>query len=205
MLRVVIGEAASLCSPQAAARWLSPALLAQQPTGPRQASWLAGRIMLAWAIGTPALPPLGVSLNGKPCLAHDSGLAFNLSHSDGVVALALSDAGEVGCDVERIRARRRVQPLAQAIFSDEEQAMLSALPAEARLPAFWQCWTRREALIKQRAGTVWELLQTPQSVTASDTVFISDCRWRDLHIAVCASAPYVPLERYLEYLTPTSL
>ncbi|HDI3021939.1 TPA: 4'-phosphopantetheinyl transferase AcpT [Cronobacter turicensis] len=205
MLRVIIGDIPPLSTPQAVARWLSPALRAQQPSGKRQASWLAGRVMLAWAVGTRGLPPLETDSHGKPFLPHRPELAFNLSHSDGVVALALSDAGAVGCDIERVRPRRSWPSLARAIFSEEEQAMLSALPEEARLPAFWQCWTRREALLKQRGGAVWELLQAPAILTPPEGVFLSDCRVEDLQIAVCACVPCKDIGKRLESLTLASL
>ena len=41
--------------------------------------------------------------HGKPRLAEDTGLRFNLSHSNGLVALALCEGREVGVDVEAER------------------------------------------------------------------------------------------------------
>ncbi len=83
--------------------------------------------------------------------------------------------------------------------------MLSALPEEARLPAFWQCWTRREALLKQRGGAVWELLQAPAILTQPEGVFLTDCRVEDLQIAVCACVPCKDIGKRLESLTLASL
>lgn len=71
---------------------------------------------------------------------------FNLSHSGGLAALALTDACELGLDVEAVRPARDL--LAERFFSVAEVTALRALPASEEWPAFHRCWTRKEAVLK---------------------------------------------------------
>jgi 4'-phosphopantetheinyl transferase len=87
----------------------------------------------------------------KPSLARpylDSGITFNLSHSGGVTLVALTRNRAVGVDVEQIRRNSDVEGIARRFFSPLEQGQLAALPAEEKVPAFFRCWTRKEAYIK---------------------------------------------------------
>jgi 4'-phosphopantetheinyl transferase len=70
--------------------------------------------------------------SGKP---QTQGAFFSVSHSGDVVACAVSDR-EVGLDVEQLRPVP--QRLAEAAAGED----------------FWQLWTRREAAIKCRGGTL---------------------------------------------------
>lgn len=91
--------------------------------------------------------------HGKPLLAPNTfrdDLRFNLSHSHGLALYAVSRAGEVGIDLERIRSDRDHEQLAERFFSSGEAAALGDLPPEDRIDAFFQCWTRKEAYLKAR-------------------------------------------------------
>jgi len=89
--------------------------------------------------------------HGKPALAAPfsaSGLRFNVSHSDGLAAYAFSPRGEVGVDIEAVRAMPDADPIARRFFSEREcRDYFSLAPAE-RCRAFFRCWTRKEAFIK---------------------------------------------------------
>jgi 4'-phosphopantetheinyl transferase len=84
---------------------------------------------------------------GKPALL-DARCSFNLSHSDDDAAVLLADAGEVGVDLEALRAMPDASALAQRHFSAEENAALEGLGARDRDAAFLTCWTRKEACLK---------------------------------------------------------
>ena len=76
--------------------------------------------------------------------------AFNLSHTDGVVACAVSaDRGiDVGVDVERIDRRVEALDLAQRYFSCSEiRALEDCAPAD-RAARFIDIWTLKEAFVK---------------------------------------------------------
>ena len=91
--------------------------------------------------------------HGKPFLAPNSfrdDLRFNLSHSHGLALYAVSRARDVGIDLERIRPDRDHERLAERFFSPREAAALRDVPSEARIDAFFRCWTRKEAYLKAR-------------------------------------------------------
>jgi len=86
--------------------------------------------------------------NGKPVLAGDSGLQFNLSHTEGATALAITRNHRVGIDVERIRRNTDALELAARFFSPREVLWLRSQPASDHIPSFFSCWTAKEAYIK---------------------------------------------------------
>jgi 4'-phosphopantetheinyl transferase len=90
--------------------------------------------------------------NGKPELALTSGmdndLRFNLSHTAGAAAMAITRGRQVGIDVERIRLDTNAMELAERFFSPAEVEWLRSKPASEQLPAFFTCWTGKEAYIK---------------------------------------------------------
>src|SRR5438046_3961564 len=88
---------------------------------------------------------------GKPALAgilDGRTLHFNLSHSDGLALFAVARRFALGVDVERIRPIPEIDQIAGKFFSTRESATLNALPAEQKLEAFFNCWTRKEAYLK---------------------------------------------------------
>ncbi|MES2741955.1 MAG: 4'-phosphopantetheinyl transferase superfamily protein [Pseudomonadota bacterium] len=85
---------------------------------------------------------------GKPSIiAPPSPLAFNLSHTDGMVVLAVTAGSEVGVDVEHSDRTVSVD-IADRFFSPLEVADLLALSADARQQGFFDLWTLKEAYIK---------------------------------------------------------
>lgn len=94
---------------------------------------------------------------GKPVLP-ESGLAFSIAHSGNVVWTAVSRAGAVGIDVERLDATADHHKLA-GIFHPVECSAIRALPANSARDAFHRCWTRKEAVVK----AIGEGLTTPLS------------------------------------------
>jgi 4'-phosphopantetheinyl transferase len=85
---------------------------------------------------------------GKPALASEHVLRFNLSHSHEIALLAVALDAELGVDVEHIRADFASEEIAQRFFSRAEVEVFNALPKEEQVAAFFRCWTRKEAYIK---------------------------------------------------------
>ena len=85
---------------------------------------------------------------GKPALASDHVLRFNLSHSHEVALLAVTLDAELGVDVEHIRADFASEDIARRFFSRAEVDVFNALPQDEQVAAFFRCWTRKEAYIK---------------------------------------------------------
>ena len=99
-----------------------------------------------------AVPPGDIALvdapGGKPRLDGRDDLRFNLSHSGGRAVVALSRTREVGVDIERMDARRRMDAIARRFFGPEELAGFLAAPPADRTAAFYERWTLKEALLK---------------------------------------------------------
>jgi len=87
---------------------------------------------------------------GKPELAINSDIRFNLSHCVGAAILAITRDRQVGVDLERIREDVDVRALGDRFFSRQESEWLRSLPASDRIPSFFSCWTAKEAYIKAR-------------------------------------------------------
>ena len=92
----------------------------------------------------PASLRLGVTGNGKPTLPQ--GPAFNLSHSGGWAALAVTPTARIGVDIE---AHRAVEPeVAERFFSLAERHDLATVTGDHWRDAFFRCWTRKEGFVK---------------------------------------------------------
>jgi 4'-phosphopantetheinyl transferase len=104
------------------------------------------RILGAYLECEPDRVSFHLSRFGKPRVAADRPLNFNLSHSRHFAMLAISTETEVGVDVEDVRP---MEPeVAQHYFSPVEQAALASLEGEDWLHGFYRCWTRKEAILK---------------------------------------------------------
>lgn len=94
----------------------------------------------------------GEAGHGKPYLALPKGepapVRFSLSYSDRLVALALCDGREVGIDVEAADRDAGWQEVAGHVFSSVERRSLDALDGDAARRAFYEVWTRKEAVSK---------------------------------------------------------
>ena len=85
---------------------------------------------------------------GKPRLAGDGQVHFNLSHCEERAVLAISDTAEVGIDLECERPIEHVD-LAKRYFHPNEVAAITASPDEAeQRRAFFLVWTLKEAVVK---------------------------------------------------------
>ena len=110
---------------------------------------------------------------GKPELA-EGGWQFNLSHTDGMAAVALSATGPVGVDVERINPALTDPTVATEYFTPDEIAELHRQPDWSA--AFTDLWTAKEAIIKaeglglgqqpQGDWHVWQCRPTPDHCLA---------------------------------------
>lgn len=89
---------------------------------------------------------------GKPFLPRPAarGISdFSLSHTDGLVALAISAEGTVGVDVEAMDRKNMPDRDFEAYgLSAGEIALLSGLPAFEKRRMFFALWTAREAVAK---------------------------------------------------------
>ncbi|MET3492980.1 4'-phosphopantetheinyl transferase family protein [Variovorax boronicumulans] len=83
-------------------------------------------------------------------LVHETrGLDFNLSHTDGLIVMALARNIELGVDAENT-SRKAALDVADHFFSPHESAALNALPPALQAERFFQLWTLKESYIKAR-------------------------------------------------------
>lgn len=81
---------------------------------------------------------------GKPCLKSDTNVHFSISHTDSLVAVAVS-SGEVGIDAEAVKPAD--PKLCKRFFTKSEQDFV-AVGTPDWLKRFYTVWTRKEAYIK---------------------------------------------------------
>jgi 4'-phosphopantetheinyl transferase len=86
--------------------------------------------------------------NGKPALGEERNLYFNVTHSDGLAAIAMTSAVDIGIDLEKVRPFPDLEQIADASFSPEETQEINSLSRAKRQRAFFSSWTRREAYLK---------------------------------------------------------
>ncbi len=84
----------------------------------------------------------------KPTLADEKTLRFNLSHSDVLALIAVTQEREVGIDVERLRTDFDPDALAKRFFAPMEYAALLRVPPLERHRAFLALWVCKEAYLK---------------------------------------------------------
>lgn len=165
---------------------------------------IAGRLMVraeaARVLGTASVKIL-LSDYGKPFFAAENAFQFNLSHSGGLVVMAVSDT-PVGVDTERIL------PLAwQDIvetFSPQEQRMLHQ--AADPLVCFYRIWTVREAFSKAIGTGLPVFANEPvcfhygsgQVRYQGKTLYFSTRQFSDCLVSVCTYQKESPEIRHLK-------
>lgn len=88
---------------------------------------------------------------GKPMIGGrlaNASIQFNLAHCETLVVVAVTLAGAIGIDVERVRPMDDAEQIAKRVYSPRENQALDKLPAEQKSEGFFDLWTRKEALLK---------------------------------------------------------
>jgi 4'-phosphopantetheinyl transferase len=114
--------------------------------------YLARRLALRDLLGryldrAPSDVRFDYSSHGKPELPGET-LRFNVAHSDDVAVIGLTEQDRLGVDVERIRELRDIESVAQTVLSKRELDVFHALPDGSKTQGFFNCWTRKEAIVK---------------------------------------------------------
>ena len=154
--------------------------------------------------------------NGKPELTPGEGarhtggaLHFNLAHSEGVGILAVTRAGPVGVDVEQVRRLREFKELVSQFFSVREAAEFLRLEWEQQPAAFFNLWTRKEALLKATGEGIGRslnrvevsfLLGEPARMLSLPPEQWASCEWSLVDLAISpayAAALALPVRNVL--------
>jgi 4'-phosphopantetheinyl transferase len=85
---------------------------------------------------------------GKPRLAKDISLQFNISHSQEYALFGFTLNHLIGVDIEYQRAMPDALKIAQRFFSAREYKMLEEVALEQQSKLFFQLWTAKESYLK---------------------------------------------------------
>ena len=110
------------------------------------------RIMLSTFAKTPARDwQFEVGPHGRPEIVRRDGvenLRFNISHTRGLVCVAVTQGHDIGVDVEWTGRKNQLDDIARAKFSTPEVARLAGLQEPDKAQIFFSFWTLKEAYIK---------------------------------------------------------
>jgi len=89
--------------------------------------------------------------NGRPEIVEGpAGLRFNISHTDGIVAVLVHGELDAGVDAESPWRTTNITSVSKRVFTDAERSAMLALPAEQQAARFYQLWTLKESFIKAK-------------------------------------------------------
>ena len=123
----------------------------------RARSHAALRLILAAITGSePRSIRFATGYRGKPYLPDPRAPHFSLSHSGDLALIAVTPDGPVGVDVERIRSDLDIAAFARDLVATRDIARIEALPPEQHERAWFQAWTRLEAVAKASGAGICE-------------------------------------------------
>lgn len=97
--------------------------------------------------------------HGKPEIK-GSNFKFNLSHTNGLIAIIISPNQNVGIDIESWRKKEKLLPISNRYYHPNEIKSLNLLSSDED----WEkqalkFWTHKEALVKSRGATIFQGLE----------------------------------------------
>jgi len=161
-----------------------------------------GRRLLSWGLGgDAALWRFTRDELGKPEVVWDRPMPrprLNLSHTKGLVVVALTLDHDIGIDVESLNRKADALALAKRFFSADEHQMLAQSEPSRRMGDFLSLWTLKEAVVKANgkgvAGqfTAFSIGLAPPSIRFDDTTLdprqwlLRQWRLEDSHVMALA-------------------
>ena len=95
---------------------------------------------------------IAYSINGKPHLPDYPNLKFNISHTDGAIAIAISSDLNIGVDIEHQDRKFEFHRLEDFLYSESEQTRGEE--------SFLKVWTIKEAIMKAKGIGLSQPLNT---------------------------------------------
>ncbi len=132
--------------------------------GRRYREFLQSRLLLRHALSSTLpgrFPPAHWQITERPeqppfiLQAVDAGWHYSLAHSRGMIAVAISNGGSCGIDLEYQRPRANIAELADQWFHPGEAELLATLTGHERIQVFYRLWTMKEALIKATDSSIF--------------------------------------------------
>jgi 4'-phosphopantetheinyl transferase len=117
----------------------------------------------------PQLIDISHSTNGKPYLPDFPRLKFNVTHSHGALAIAISSNHNIGVDIE---------PLARYYnFKKLENVLYSPTEIKDREESFLKVWTLKEALMKSQGIGLSQPLNTIELSSSDNYMKVLSTPW----------------------------
>jgi 4'-phosphopantetheinyl transferase len=118
-----------------------------------QARALVRNVLARYLALTPAQLEFTRNAHGKPQLQLPAAtllplVQFNLSHTQGLLVLAVTVDAAIGVDVESVTRKVDMLTLAERFFSASEFTMLQQCAASELRERFFRLWTLKEAYVK---------------------------------------------------------
>ena len=140
--------------------------------------YLVGRALLrtklAECVGIePSLIVLTRGTHGRPFLAQSQqvdNLQFNLSYTDGLVAIVMISDKQVGVDIENTSRQIDCLDIARSYFAQAEYQELQLLSEPRRSVRFFEFWTLKEAYMKARGLGLQMALDEVNFAPSIDTI-----------------------------------
>ena len=129
---------------------------------------------------------------GKPYIK-DSNLYFSLSHSNGVIALAVSKE-EIGLDIELIKDVK--DNLALKVMNEAEYNIYKGLSKNDKISYFYEVWTSKEAYVKKLGSA---LTLNPSNINIDSDVILKNINISNSQYMIALTdATYITIdERYI--------
>ena len=144
------------------------------------------RILSRYVKASPESLSILAEDGGRPFLKGRA-VNFNFSRSETWGLLAVSRAGILGADMEAVRMSDDLADTARRFFTAAEQDALDTLSGAAWTTGFFNCWTRKEALVKARGTGLAASLDAfdvtlrpddPARILRADSALAAARRWR---------------------------
>jgi 4'-phosphopantetheinyl transferase len=115
---------------------------------------LARTVLSKYAPVAPKEWEFKANARGRPEIVNECAaarnLSFNITHTDGLIILAVAHDRQLGVDVENVLSRQASIAIADRYFAATEVAALRALPPDQQQQRFYEYWTLKESYIKAR-------------------------------------------------------
>ncbi|HEX8286908.1 MAG TPA: 4'-phosphopantetheinyl transferase superfamily protein [Pyrinomonadaceae bacterium] len=114
----------------------------------------------------------GYNKYGKPSISGDipTNIKFNLSHSENLSLVAVTEIGEIGVDIERVKKSFVDLQMAMQFLTRREIKHFQTLSGAERDLFFFDCWTQKEAFLKA-CGTGFSLPPNQVEISSLSSEF----------------------------------
>jgi 4'-phosphopantetheinyl transferase len=145
---------------------------------PKRKEFILGRGLLRYVLSLYAeRPPAQILIEkneaGKPYLPNSS-RHFNISHSNNWWICGVTASSQLGVDIQEVYPVATPDYVGNYFLSEQEKALLSALPISSKWDLFFTLWARKEAYLKC-LGTGFHVSPTLFSLASSTYRFQVTC------------------------------